>query len=78
MDSTIVGFNINSIKRQSQPFNQTIGFNVNSIQKRIEPLNPQVGFNTNYNQRQIEPCQFHSKTDSTIKRTNRIKRQFYS
>ena len=68
-----------AIKRQIQPLNPQIGFNVNSIQTQIQPLNPQIGFNVNVIQRQIQPlnhnriqCEFHSKTDSTVKPSNRI------
>ena len=57
-----MGFNVNSIQKQIQPLNPQIGFNVNPIKRQIQPLNPQIGFNV----------EFHSKTDSTIKPSNRI------
>ena len=56
---------MNSIQRQIQPLSLQMGFNVNSIQRQIQPLNPQIGFNVNTIHR-IQ-CEFHSKSDSTIK-----------
>ena len=74
-----IGFIVNSIQRQIQQLNPQVGFNVNSIQRQIQPLNPQNGFNVNSIQTvsTIKPsnriqCQFHSKTDPTIKLLNRI------
>ena len=58
-----IGLKDNSIQRRIQPLNLQIGFNINSVQRDIQPLNPKIGFNY---------CQFQSKTDSTIKQTNRI------
>ena len=50
-----MGFNVNSIQRQTQLSKPQIGFNVNSNQRHIQPLNCQIGFNVNSIQRQNQP-----------------------